>query len=66
MVAIVTVIPGDLSTLIDFYSFSIWLSYAATVLALIILRFTQPNLPRPYKVCYIHEYLFCMHNVTMT
>ena len=43
-------IPGDLSTLIDFYSFSIWLSYAATILALLVLRYTQPNLPRPYKV----------------
>ncbi|XP_045193262.1 b(0,+)-type amino acid transporter 1-like isoform X2 [Mercenaria mercenaria] len=50
IIAIVTLIPGDLSTLIDFYSFSIWLGYGITILALLILRYKEPELRRPYKV----------------
>ncbi|XP_060557780.1 b(0,+)-type amino acid transporter 1-like [Ruditapes philippinarum] len=49
-IAIITLIPGDLSTLIDFYSFSIWLGYGVTILALLVLRYTEPDLKRPYKV----------------
>lgn len=50
IIAIIIVIPGDLSTLIDFYSFSIWLSYAGTMIALLVLRYTEPTLHRPYRV----------------
>lgn len=50
LVSLLTLIPGDLSTLIDFFSFCIWVSYGATMIALLVLRHTEPNLHRPYKV----------------
>lgn len=50
IVSIITLIPGDLSTLIDFYSFCTWVSYGITMIALLVLRRTEPNLHRPYKV----------------
>ena len=54
-VGICTVIPGDLSTLIDFYSFSLWLFYGATMVALLYLRYKEPDLVRPYKVATIQS-----------
>ncbi|KAH3768474.1 hypothetical protein DPMN_169687 [Dreissena polymorpha] len=50
IISILTIIPSDLSTLIDFYSFCMWLSYGATMVALLYLRYKEPNLHRPYKV----------------
>lgn len=44
------IIPSDLGLLIDIFIFSSWLFYGWTTLALLILRYTQPNLHRPYKV----------------
>ncbi|XP_061198388.1 b(0,+)-type amino acid transporter 1-like isoform X1 [Saccostrea echinata] len=44
------IIPGDLSTLIDFFSFSAWISYGFTVLSLLVLRRTEPKTERPYRV----------------
>ncbi|CAG5121847.1 unnamed protein product, partial [Candidula unifasciata] len=44
------IIPGDLSTLIDFFSFASWLFYGITTAALLVLRVTEPNTHRPYKV----------------
>jgi len=56
IVSILTIIPSDLSTLIDFYSFCIWLGYGVTMAALLVLRYTEPKLPRPYKVsCNEHK-----------
>lgn len=44
------IIPGDLSTLIDFFSFSAWIAYGFTVLSLLVLRRTEPKTERPYRV----------------
>ena len=44
------IIPGDIGSLIDFFSFTSWIFYGLTVLALIILRFTDRDAKRPYKV----------------
>ncbi|XP_050399175.1 b(0,+)-type amino acid transporter 1 isoform X4 [Patella vulgata] len=49
-IALLMIIPGDIFTLIDFFSFTAWLFYGATMLAVIVLRFTKKNEPRPYKV----------------
>lgn len=49
LVAIVLTLLGDLSTLIDFYGFCVWVGYGATIACVLILRYTQPNLRRPYK-----------------
>ncbi|XP_067652112.1 b(0,+)-type amino acid transporter 1-like isoform X1 [Haliotis asinina] len=50
IIAIVMIIPGDIFSLIDFFSFTAWLFYGATMASLIILRFTQKERARPYKV----------------
>jgi len=44
----VTPPSGDGS--IDFFSFTVWIFYGMSMLALLVLRKSNPNLSRPYKV----------------
>lgn len=46
------VLYGTIDSLIDFFSFTAWIFYGGAMLALIVMRFTKPNYPRPYKVRY--------------
>ncbi|XP_051933656.1 cystine/glutamate transporter-like [Hippocampus zosterae] len=41
---------GDIYSLLNFMSFLRWLSIGVVVLGLIYLRYTRPDLPRPFKV----------------
>lgn len=41
---------GTIDSLIDFFSFTAWIFYGGAMLALIVMRYTKPNYPRPYKV----------------
>lgn len=50
ILALCFVIPGDISTLIDFFSFTAWLFYGATTAALLVLRYRWKDAERPYKV----------------
>ncbi|RWS26928.1 b(0:+)-type amino acid transporter 1-like protein [Leptotrombidium deliense] len=52
ILAIAYVIPGNIDSLIDFFSFTAWLFYGATMVSLIILRYKSPYkyIPRAYKV----------------
>ena len=50
LLSLVFIIPGNVGSLIDFFSFAVWLFYGGTMVALLVLRFTQPDLKRPYKV----------------
>jgi len=50
VIAIAMVLSGTLNSLIDFFSFTAWIFYGGAMLALIVMRFTRPNFPRPYKV----------------
>ncbi|XP_063169248.1 B(0,+)-type amino acid transporter 1 [Candoia aspera] len=50
IVAIFYVIPGDITTLINYFSFAVWFFYGLTVLGLIVMRFTRKNLERPIRV----------------
>ena len=43
---------GDISSLIDFVSFLIWLFYGGAMIALLVMRKTKKNVHRPYKVSY--------------
>lgn len=47
---VLLILPGDLGSLIEFFSFTAWIFYGLTATALIILRVTHKDLPRPYKV----------------
>ncbi|CAH1402731.1 unnamed protein product [Nezara viridula] len=50
LIAIAMVLSGTIDSLIDFFSFTAWIFYGGAMLALIVMRFTRPNFPRPYKV----------------
>lgn len=49
-IALMMVIPSDIGSLIDFFSFTAWIFYGGAMLALIIMRRTMRDVPRPYKV----------------
>ncbi|KAL2076963.1 hypothetical protein ACEWY4_027448 [Coilia grayii] len=48
--AIIYIIPADISTLINYFSFAKWVFCGLTALALIVMRFTRTHLHRPVKV----------------
>ncbi|NP_001083262.1 solute carrier family 7 (anionic amino acid transporter), member 13 S homeolog [Xenopus laevis] len=50
IIASVFVIPSDLLSLTNYFGFSSWLLIGLTVTSLIVLRFREPDIPRPYKV----------------
>ncbi|KAL6461643.1 hypothetical protein MHYP_G00297870 [Metynnis hypsauchen] len=50
ILAIFYIIPADINTLINYFSFAQWLFYCLTSLSLIIMRFTRKELKRPLKV----------------
>ena len=58
LVAIGMVLSGSIEGLIDFFSFTVWIFYGASMLALIVLRYREPKLHRPYKVKVRQENLF--------
>ncbi|XP_066493069.1 B(0,+)-type amino acid transporter 1 [Tiliqua scincoides] len=49
-VTIIYIIPGDVNTLINYFSFAVWMFYGMTVLGLIVMRFTKKDLERPIRV----------------
>jgi L-type amino acid transporter 9 len=50
IIASAMVLYGTIDSLIDFFSFTAWIFYGGAMLALIVMRYTKPNYPRPYKV----------------
>ena len=48
--AAVLLLSGSYESLLDFSMYANWLSYAAMVAAVIVLRIRQPDLPRPYRM----------------
>ncbi|XP_069724756.1 B(0,+)-type amino acid transporter 1 isoform X2 [Phaenicophaeus curvirostris] len=50
IIAIIYIIPGDINTLINYFSFAVWIFYGATILGLIVMRFTRKELQRPIRV----------------
>ena len=50
IVAMLMVIPADIGSLIDFFSFAAWLFYGMAVFCVILLRFTRKNADRKIKV----------------
>ncbi|NXI70830.1 S7A13 protein, partial [Anseranas semipalmata] len=49
-IASIFIIPSDLLTLTNYFGFSAWLMIGLTCASLIVLRYREPNLHRPYKV----------------
>jgi solute carrier family 7 (L-type amino acid transporter), member 9/15 len=50
LIASAMVLYGTIDSLIDFFSFTAWIFYGGAMLALIVMRITKPNYPRPYRV----------------
>ncbi|XP_041376978.1 b(0,+)-type amino acid transporter 1-like isoform X2 [Gigantopelta aegis] len=50
IMAAILILPADLSSLIGVFGFTAWIFYGLTAVALLVLRRTEPDLPRPYKV----------------
>ncbi|XP_033478443.2 b(0,+)-type amino acid transporter 1 isoform X1 [Epinephelus lanceolatus] len=50
LLAIFYIIPSDINSLINYFSFAQWAFYCLTVLSLIVMRFTRKELHRPVKV----------------
>uniref|UniRef100_A0A8C1SPG9 Solute carrier family 7 member 9 n=1 Tax=Cyprinus carpio TaxID=7962 RepID=A0A8C1SPG9_CYPCA len=50
IVSIIYIMPADINTLINYFSFAQWAFYGLTSLALIVMRFTRKELQRPVKV----------------
>ncbi|XP_020905766.1 b(0,+)-type amino acid transporter 1 [Exaiptasia diaphana] len=52
VIALVMLIPdsSQFSTLVNYFSFAAWLSYFAVFVALIYLRWKEPDAKRPYRV----------------
>jgi len=49
VVALGMVLSGSIEGLIDFFSFTVWIFYGMSMVALLVLRYKEPQLPRPYK-----------------
>ncbi|KAM7057941.1 B(0,+)-type amino acid transporter 1 isoform 1-T4 [Molossus nigricans] len=50
IIATIYIIPGDINSLVNYFSFAAWFFYGLTVLGLIVMRFTRKDLERPVKV----------------
>lgn len=60
VLALLMLIPGDIGSLIDFFSFAAWMFYALAIVSLIILRFTMKNEHRPIKVFILFPIIFLL------
>ena len=47
---------GNIESLIDFFSFTVWIFYGMSMLALLVLRKSKPDIARPYKVRIVSHY----------
>ncbi|XP_072380215.1 b(0,+)-type amino acid transporter 1 isoform X1 [Diabrotica undecimpunctata] len=63
LIAGAMVMYGTIDSLIDFFSFTAWIFYGGSMVALIVMRYTKPNYPRPYKVPIIIPYLVLVISV---
>ncbi|KAH9502677.1 b(0,+)-type amino acid transporter 1 [Bulinus truncatus] len=50
LIGIIFVLLGDISSLIDFFSFAAWVFYGLTFSAVVFFRWKRPNAERPYRV----------------
>ncbi|KAF4094406.1 hypothetical protein AMELA_G00014670 [Ameiurus melas] len=50
LLGIFYIIPADINSLINYFSFAQWAFYGLTALSLIVMRFTKKTLHRPVKV----------------
>lgn len=54
------VIPGNIGSLIDFFSFTAWLFYGGTVATLLVFRYTKKDAKRPIKIPIVIPIVFVL------
>ncbi|KAK9461705.1 amino acid permease-domain-containing protein [Lipomyces oligophaga] len=59
LIAAVYILIGEFETLVTFYGIAGYVFYFLIVLGLILLRFRQPLLPRPYRTFILTPVVFC-------
>uniref|UniRef100_H2YSC3 Amino acid permease/ SLC12A domain-containing protein n=1 Tax=Ciona savignyi TaxID=51511 RepID=H2YSC3_CIOSA len=64
-IAILMVIPNDFDTLIDYFSFSMWIFHGSTCAALLYFRYKLPDYPRPVKVPIVIPIIVCIAAVCL-
>ncbi|XP_063109461.1 b(0,+)-type amino acid transporter 1 isoform X4 [Cavia porcellus] len=52
IIATIYIIPGDINSLVNYFSFATWLFYGMTIVGLVVMRFTKKNQERPIKQIY--------------
>ncbi|KAI8991458.1 amino acid/polyamine transporter I [Mycotypha africana] len=55
----IMIMIGSFRVLINFYSYGAWIFHFLAVLCLLVLRYTEPDLQRPYHVWISTPILFC-------
>ncbi|CAO3700385.1 unnamed protein product [Rhizopus stolonifer] len=60
VLTMIMIMIGSFRVLVNFYSMSSWIFYFLAVLALMIFRYTEPDLKRPYRVWLSTPVLFCI------
>ncbi|KAI8145060.1 amino acid/polyamine transporter I [Fennellomyces sp. T-0311] len=56
----IMIIIGSFRALVNFYSICAWIFYFLAVLSLLVFRYTEPELKRPYRVWLTTPILFCI------
>ncbi|CAH2324215.1 B(0,+)-type amino acid transporter 1 [Pelobates cultripes] len=50
IVGMIYIIPADINTLINYFSFAVWIFYGLTIAGLVVMRFTKKDMKRPIKI----------------
>ncbi|CAO3692149.1 unnamed protein product [Rhizopus microsporus] len=57
---VIMIMIGSFRVLVNFYSLTAWIFYFLAVFSLLIFRYTEPDLNRPYRVWLSTPILFCL------
>ncbi|CAH2245985.1 b(0,+)-type amino acid transporter 1-like [Pelobates cultripes] len=49
-ISLIMIIPSDFSSIINFFSFTVWLYYGVNIAGFLYVKIKKPDIPRPYKV----------------
>nr|DBA16791.1 TPA: hypothetical protein GDO54_002330 [Pyxicephalus adspersus] len=50
IIGMIYIIPADINTLINYFSFAVWIFYGLTIAGLVVMRFTKKDMKRPIKI----------------
>jgi len=66
LLSLIYLTSSDIFALINYMGFATWLSIGLAVVCLPVLRYTQPNLPRPIKVNLVFPILYIAATIFIT